>query len=260
MVTKCLFEQNVSAQSMSSYESLDIGTDVRRDIYQYIDHHGEVRPSAVAEEVGADPEEFRHHVSVLKRDDYIEELDDGRLRVKMKCGEAEEHETGGLEYVIRPAGQQDVSSILGVVREIAEEQVYLVAESVAEQLEYERVARRRSASETHVFFVATVEDDVVGWCQVEIPRMAKLSHTAELTLGVLVEYRRYSIGAHLLQRGMEWAASQDCRRVYCSLPETNHLAVSFLQENGWRIEAVRSGHFDIDGEAVDEVMVAADLD
>ncbi|MFB6141747.1 MAG: N-acetyltransferase family protein [Halorientalis sp.] len=209
--------------------------------------------------MGVDPEAFRHHVSILKRDDYVEELADGTLRVKMKCGEAEEHETGGLAYTIRPAAQDDVSGILGVVREIVEEQVYLVAESVAEQLEYEQVVRRRSASETHVYFVATVGEEVVGWCQVEIPRLAKLANTAELTVGVLVEYRRYSIGAHLLQRGMEWAASQGCRRVYCSLPETNDLAVSFLQEHGWRVEAVRNDHYEIDGDLVDEVMLAADL-
>jgi murein L,D-transpeptidase YcbB/YkuD len=40
---------------------------------------------------------------------------------------------------------------------------------------------------------------------------------------------------------MSWARSQGCRRVYNSIPATNDLALSFLQDNGWWVEAVRSG-------------------
>ncbi|WP_336002115.1 bifunctional helix-turn-helix transcriptional regulator/GNAT family N-acetyltransferase [Halorientalis halophila] len=244
---------------MSPFESFDFDDD-RMGIYRYVERHGSVQPSEAADHVAIDPEAFRHHVSMLKRDGYLEETEDGNLRVRLDCGETEEHETAGLAYEIRPACQADATGLLGVVRAVADRQVHLVAESVAEQLEYEDALLRNNAGETRVFFVATVEDEVVGWCQVEIPRLAKLSHTAELTVGVLVEYRRYSIGSHLLQRGMEWARANGCRRVYNSVPETNDLAVSFLQENGWRIEAVRDGHFEIDGDPVDEIMLAVDLD
>jgi ribosomal protein S18 acetylase RimI-like enzyme len=244
---------------MSPFGSFDLDDDDRMSIYRYVERHGTVDTSEAAEHVGIDPETFRHHVSILKRDGYVRETDDGNLRVRLDCGESEEHETAGLHYEIRPACQADATGLLGVVREVADQQEHLVAESVAEQLEYEDALFRNNAGKTRVFFVATVEDEVVGWCQVEIPSLAKLSHTAEMTVGVLVEYRRYSIGSHLLQRGMEWARANGCRRVYNSLPETNDLAVSFLQENGWRIEAVRNGHFEIDGEPVDEIMLAADL-
>ncbi|MFB6082966.1 MAG: GNAT family N-acetyltransferase [Halorientalis sp.] len=244
---------------MGPFGSFELDDD-RMAIYRYVERQGVVDTSEVAEHVGIDPETFRHHVSILKRDGYVRETDEGKLRVRLDCGESEEHETAGLHYEIRPACQADASGLLGVVREVADEQVHLVAESVAELIEYEDALFRNNASETRVFFVATVEDEVVGWCQVEIPRMAKLAHTAEITVGVLVEYRRYSIGSHLLQRGMGWARASGCRRVYNSVPETNDLAVSFLQENGWRVEAVRNDHFEIDGDPVDEIMLATDLD
>ena len=243
---------------MTPYGTFDFDADDRREIYQYIERHGVVETRQVAEYVGIDPEQFRHHVSILKRDGHVEEEGE-TLRVALGRGESEEHETAGLEYRIRPARQDDTSGLLGVIRAVADERVNLVAESVAEQLEYEDILVRHNASETRMFFVATVEGEVVGWCQVEIPRLAKLAHTAKLTVGTLVEYRRYSIGSHLLQRGMEWARSKGCHRVYNSLPETNELAVSFLQENGWRIEAVRDNHFVVDGEHVDEIQMAADL-
>lgn len=243
---------------MSPFGSLDLDDDDRMSIYRYVERHGVVDTSEAAEYVGIDPETFRHHVSILKRDGYLRE-EGGKLRIELAEGEREEHETAGLNYLIRPARQEDTSGLLGVVREIADSRKHIVAESVAEQIEYEDALLRHNVGETRVFFVATVEDEVVGWCQVEVPRLAKLAHTAEITVGVLVEYRRYSIGSHLLQRGMEWARANGSRRVYNSLPETNDLAVSFLQENGWRIEAVRDDHFEIDGEPVDEIMLAADL-
>ncbi|WP_246983887.1 GNAT family N-acetyltransferase [Halorientalis marina] len=243
---------------MSPLSTLDIETDDRRRIYRYVERRGAVPPGDVAEAVEIDPETFRHHVAVLKRDGLLREVD-GTLRVQLDCGEAEEHETGGLQYEIRPARQEDTSGVLGVIRAVADAERDLVAESVAEQLDYEQALTRHNAAETRLFFVGAVAGEVVGFCHLDVPRMAKLAGAAELTVGVLEEYRRYSIGSHLLQRGMSWARSQGCRRVYNSIPETNDLALSFLQDNGWRVEAVRSRHFLIDDEPVDELQLAADL-
>jgi ribosomal protein S18 acetylase RimI-like enzyme len=242
----------------SPFGTLDIETDDRRRVYRYVERRGAVPPSEVADAVELDPETFRHHVAVLKRDGLLREVD-GKLRVELDRGEVEEQETGGLQYEIRPARQEDTSGVLGVIRTIADTKRHLVAESVAEQLAYEQALTRHNAAETRLFFVGVVADEVVGFCHVEVPRMAKLSHAAQVTVGVLEEYRRYSIGSHLLQRGMSWARSQGCRRVYNSIPESNDLALSFLQDNGWRVEAIRSGHFLVDGDPVDELQLAADL-
>ena len=75
--------------------------DRRRQIYEYVEREGAVEPERVRQDVlvrtessskparsGAalspsvpmDPEAFRHHVSILKRDGYLEEHD-GKLRV-----------------------------------------------------------------------------------------------------------------------------------------------------------------------------------
>ncbi|MFB6164518.1 MAG: GNAT family N-acetyltransferase [Haloarculaceae archaeon] len=243
---------------MSAFGSFEFADDDRMRIYRYVERCGAVTPREAAEHAEVDPETFRHHVAMLKRDGYLAESD-GRLRVDLEAGEAEEFESAGLQYVVRPAHQEDTSGVLGAIRAVAEHDRYLVAESVAEQLAYEETLVRHNTANTRLFFVATVREEVVGWCQVEVPRLAKLAHTAELTVGVLAEYRRYGIGSQLLQRGMAWAASEECRRAYNSVPETNDLAIEFLQENGWYVDAWRIDHFEIDGELVDEVMLAVDL-
>ena len=86
-----------------------------------------------------------------------------------------------------------------------------------------------------------------------------IGEVPDLTVGVLEEYRRYGIGSHLLQRGLEWANSQGYEKIYQSLPATNEEAIAFLKAHDWETEAVRADHYRIDGEYVDETMMARAL-
>ncbi|WP_436928327.1 GNAT family N-acetyltransferase [Halosimplex halobium] len=244
---------------MSVPDEVDLSGD-RKRVYRFVERHGPVEPSAVAERVGVDPESFQHHLSILKRDDLLAEDPDGRLRPRVRSGETEEFSEAGVDYAVRPARPADFSGVVGAIREVAETRSYITAETVAEQLEYEETLFRRTPTECRVVFVATVAEEVVGWSHVRGQEQAKLRGTAELTVGVLEGYRRHGIGSHLLQRGVAWAGSRGCRKVYNSLPATNDAAVDFLERNGWTVEAVREDHYEIDGELVDEVMLARRLD
>jgi len=243
----------------SSPDPLDLDGD-RKPVYRYVDRHGPVAPAAVAEAVGLDPETFQHELTVLKRDGCLEEAPDGRLQVPIEADDAEEFSEAGVDYVVRPARQVDLSGVLGAVRAVAEERTSIVAESVAEQLEYEDTVVRRTPTRARVLFVATVNEEVVGWGHAVVPELSKLSGTAEVTVGVLEGYRRHGIGSHLLARGVEWAGARGCRKAYSSLPATNDVGIAFLKRNGWETEAVRSDHYDLDGEHVDEVMLARHID
>ena len=73
---------------------------------------------------------------------------------------------------------------------------------------------------------------------------------------VLAEYRGRSIGSELLARGVEWAADHGIEKIYNSLPATNDRGMEFLEDHGWETEAVRANHYRLDGDYVDEVMMA----
>lgn len=229
-------------------------TDHRR-LYEYVERHGAVEPREVWEAFEVDPVQFHHQLALLQRDGYLEKRD-GALRVALDAGTAEEFSPPELTFVIRPGRQEDLSGIVGAIRAVAEEQRYIVAETVAEQLDHEDALIRHNELVSRQFFVATVAGEVVGWAHVESPQLSKLGHTAELTLGVLEAYRRHGIGSHLLQRGLEWAAANGYERVYNSLPATNTDAIAFLHRNGFETEAIRSDHYRVGGGYVDEVMLA----
>ncbi|NUB92251.1 GNAT family N-acetyltransferase [Haloterrigena sp. SYSU A558-1] len=243
---------------MVSSQPLEFGHDDRRRIYEYVERHGAVAPDDARSELRIDPSGFRHHVAILKRDGRLEATD-GTLRVVLDAGAEEEYVADDLEFHVRPARQEDLSGIVGAIRQVAEEKTYIEAESVADEIDHEEALLRHNELESRMFFVATVDEDVVGWVHLHAPELEKLSHTAELTVGVLEEYRGHGLGSHLLSRGLEWAGSRGYERVYQSVPSSNDDAIAFLEAHDWEIEAVREDHYKLNGHYVDEVMLAIEL-
>lgn len=246
----------MTAQQRPEFDHSD-----RERIYEYVKEHGPTDYESVQEAVfPQDPGGFRHHVAILKRNGLLETAIGGGLQVVPELeGEEEQFTHDEIEFHIRPARQADLSGILGVLRQVAEKRTYIVAETVAQELDHEQELLRRDDVESRVFFVATVNEEVVGWVHLQSPEIEKLAHTAELTMGVLEEYRGHGLGGRLLERGLEWASSQGYERVYQSIPSTNEAAIEFLEGHDWEVEAVREGHYKIDDEYVDEVMMAVRL-
>jgi ribosomal protein S18 acetylase RimI-like enzyme len=231
----------------------------RKRIYEFIDSRGEATYDELVEaDLLTDPDRYQQLLAVMKRDGLLEE-DGGVLRTAMDAGLEETHDVDGTEVTVRPARQEDISGIIGVMKQVADEKRYIVAEDVAQELAADS-ALMRGDLEDRRFFVATIDDEVVGWCGVERPQLEKLAHTAELTLGILEEYRGKDIGSHLMERAMSWADKEGFHKVYNSVPATNAPGIEFLEDHGWNTEAIRRNHYRIDGEFVDEVMMAYRMD
>ncbi|WP_251343952.1 GNAT family N-acetyltransferase [Haloplanus halophilus] len=244
---------------MELTEKLNFDHEDRRDIYDYIEAHGEVRADGARRALNLDPEAFGHHVTILRRDGYIRR-DGNKLRVAYQEEDVEEHDAEDLTYTIRAAQQRDLSGLIGVIRAVAEEGTYIEAETVADLLDHEEVILRHNEVRSRMVFVACVDDEVVGWVHLDLPETEKLAHTAVLTVGLLPTYRGHGIGTALLERGFRWACDHDFEKLYNSVPATNEAAIDFLEAHGWETEAVREDHYRIDDEYVDEVMMARFLD
>jgi ribosomal protein S18 acetylase RimI-like enzyme len=242
---------------MEVSEPLEFGHKDRKDIYEFVERHGTVPKEKAYEELFSREERrFRHQLALLKRDGYIEE-NDGVLRVSFEPhGKKEDFEEGEIRFTIRPARQEDLGGVISAIREVVEEKRHIVAESVAEQIDHQDVLLRHNEIGSRVFFVALVGDDVVGWAHIEAEQMDKLSHTAEVTFGVIEEYRGNGVGKRLFERTLEWSSSKGYEKLYQSVPATNEEAIEFLERNGCEVEARRKRHYKIGGEYVDEVMLA----
>ena len=230
----------------------------RERLYAFIEERGGATHEELVEaDLLTDPARYRQLVTVMKRDGVLDEVD-GVLRPAVDAAGTESHTIDGTEVAIRPARQEDISGIIGVMKQVADERRYIVAEDVADQLSGDSALMRQDLEDRR-FFVGTVDDEVVAWCGVEQPSLEKLAHNAELTLGVLEEYRGSGIGSRLMERGLAWADETGFHKVYNSVPATNQDGIEFLEDHGWTTEAVRRDHYRIDGEFVDEVMLAVEL-
>jgi ribosomal protein S18 acetylase RimI-like enzyme len=233
----------------------------RKDLYDYVESHGTVRKDEARRYLNMEPGAFGVHTTILRREGYIREVGD-RLQIAYQEEAPREYESDGVEFIIRTAREDDQKKLTETIRDVAKEGDYFEAETVADVLDHEEVLIRHNEVRSRLFFVACVgdDDDVAGWVHLDLPETEFLSHTAVLTVGCRSEYRGHGIGSSLLERGVEWAREHGFEKLYNSIPATNQRALDFLEGHGWQTEAVRSDHYKIDGEYVDEVMMAVDLD
>lgn len=240
---------------MQTFERPTFDTEASERLYQYVERNGPAARHTVRETVSLPPEQFRSELERLKTEGYLTE-EGGSLQITLDVGVEEEHAADGLSYTIRPARHADFDGIVETIRDVTSEDTYIIAESVAEQLLYEDAVTRHNTVESRVFFVATIDETVIGWTHLTVPQTTKLQDTAQLTVGVRREYRGTGIGSNLLQRGLDWAEANGYRKVYNSLPASNEKATAFLEAYDWNTEAIRKDHYTIEDQLVDEVMMA----
>lgn len=228
----------------------------REEIYAYIERAGSVDYEDARRALNMSPEAFGHHVAVLRRDGVISRTDGDELRVAFEDVTEETYVEGDIEVTIRQAREDDLTGLVGAIREALADKSYIEGETIADVVESENVLLRHNDLQKRVFFVATVHNDVVGWVHIHAPELEKLAHTAELTVGVIDEYRGHGIGSKLLDRGVDWALDHGFEKLYNSVPSSNEDAIGFLEHHGWETEAVRKKHYKIDDEYADEVMMA----
>jgi len=229
--------------------------DDRSELYRYVERRGAVDAETAREQLGFGFDRFHDALSALVRRGHLVERG-GTIRLALDAGDGPRTSVADTDYAVRPATQEDLSGILKVVSHVAESDGYVVADSIARALRYEDAVTRNGDARSRVFFVAVDDGSVVGWTHLETAPTGATRHTARQTVGVLEPYRGYGIGSALLERGLAWAADNGRLKVYNSLPATNTAALRFLEDHGWETEAVRRDHYVIDGDLVDEVMMA----
>lgn len=229
----------------------------RQRVYEYVLENGPVSPEELqdAELVHVTPERYWQIVAVLKRDGYLVE-EEGVLRDAYRPAGSEAHAGADVDFTVRRARLEDLSGLAGVIRQVTAGGNYIVGESVADQLAHADTLIDGDPEAPPTYFVALHDGEVIGWVNLERRDEVKLREVAYLTMGLLDEYRGQRIGSALLDRAVEWASRHGFRKVASNVPATNRSAVEFLEDNDWEVEAIRPDHYTIDGQPVDEVLIA----
>lgn len=240
---------------MSEINPVAFESPVQKELYKHIERNGPQDIEDVHAAVSADDDTVREELDHLKQQGFLNESG-GRLTLGLDLGDSETYETKDFTYTVRPGREEDFDALVDTVEAIAEKKTYVIAERLAAELRYDETVLRHDSFQSRVFFVATVDDQIVGWSHLDLPLTEKLRPTAELTVGVHETHRGYGIATALLDRALEWAQANGFMKVYKNLARTNMQAVSFLEARGWEQEGVRENHYLIGHKQVDQIMMA----
>lgn len=166
----------------------------------------------------------------------------------------------GRRVTIRPVTPDDAAGSVAVVRQVAEEGIYLLVEpemvrSAEDQREY-----LRRLHPDDLFLVAEADGRVVGQVDAYRGRWGKTRHTADIGLVIADGYRNLGIGRRLLQAVDRWARDADLLKLSLGVFSSNDRAIHLYRGCGFEVEGVRSRHLYVHGQYVDELIMAKFLE
>jgi RimJ/RimL family protein N-acetyltransferase len=162
----------------------------------------------------------------------------------------------GGRVLLRAARAEDAEAHIENWKAIGAEGVYLMTERFTRTVEEVREQFRDVDPRSALWLVAELEGRIVGGANLQRGRWAKNAHTADLGIAIRREFRGRGIGEVLLRAGLEWAREVGIRKVKLGVFATNDRAIALYRKLGFEVEARLKGEVVLDGQPVDEVLMA----
>jgi RimJ/RimL family protein N-acetyltransferase len=105
-------------------------------------------------------------------------------------------------------------------------------------------------------FVATVEDQVVGWCDISRHFFPAHAHRGSLAMGIIPDYRGKGLGRRLMMAALNQARTAGFVRIELSVHADNARAIALYEKVGFATEGVQRRSVLIDGRFIDTVNMA----
>ncbi len=157
---------------------------------------------------------------------------------------------------------EDADAYVAFLHQLDRETKFLLWEPGERTLDAS-AARHRILSQdprARLYLLAFMDDEIVGFLVgIRGPRH-RISHRADFTVGVLERAQGRGIATDLLARLEEWARSLGIHRVELTVMGNNHRAIRLYEKNGYVHEGRKMNAVVVDGEPIDEVIMAKLLD
>jgi len=160
-----------------------------------------------------------------------------------------------MNHKITPITENLIESYREAVGRVAREKKYLVfLDSPSLAMSKAFVLSNIKDGWPHV--VATIGDDVIGWCDITGHNRPVLSHVGCLGIGIVKEYRGCGIGKELLSEALSLAQKRGLTRIELTVREDNKRAIEIYKKFGFLTEGVHQKSMLIDGNYYNQVFMA----
>ena len=148
---------------------------------------------------------------------------------------------------IGPIADEHIESFHKTLDVVARERRYL-AFLEAPPLESTRAFIRNNIAHGYPQFVATLEGEVVGWCDVTPKSRPIYAHCGVLGMGLLPRFRGQGLGRRLITRTLHAARAFGLTRVELTVREDNANAIALYEKVGFVTEGLQRNGALVDGE------------
>ena len=159
----------------------------------------------------------------------------------------------GRHVSIRPGTISDAEAILDNINLVCKEEVYILMDEVAWDLQREEEWLSDFDGDRNALFVAADGETIVGQVDCHGGRHSKDRHTGLIGIVIREGWREAGLGRTLMSRILEWMRSRGFKKALLSVFSTNRRARRLYESLGFREEGVRSRMYVIRGEYVDDV-------
>lgn len=159
---------------------------------------------------------------------------------------------------IRLMTEGDIPGYHACLDKVARERRYL-SMVVAPPLEASKAWALSHIQAKHPFFVALLQDRVVGWCDITPNERAFFTHRGTLGMGVHPDHRGIGLGKALLLAALEHARSIGLEQVELEVFASNQTAIHLYERCGFVLEGTRRNACKSDGTYQDILLMACSL-
>lgn len=182
-------------------------------------------------------------------------------RLQLRTGErpAAQDASTASDYRILPITPAHIDGYRRALDTVARERRHL-SFLEAPPSEQTRAFVMNNIAMRHPHFVALVDREIVGWCDIVPLSQRGFTHTGVLGMGVRPDWRGRGIGKALLTATLGAAAALDLTRIELEVYATNTVARALYQSCAFVEEGIKRKARYLDGRHEDIVIMARLLD
>lgn len=114
----------------------------------------------------------------------------------------------------------------------------------------------QNANENGFLKVVEIDNTLVGYISAQREVLIRSKHCAYIVIGILKNYHNQKIGSTLFELLIDWAKTNNIKRLELNVLCENEKAVHLYKKYGFEIEGIRRNSTLLDGEYKDEYYMA----
>jgi RimJ/RimL family protein N-acetyltransferase len=162
----------------------------------------------------------------------------------------------GRWAIIRRAQPEDAEDWVANVNAVGAERVFIMTEVLPRSVEEVSKQFLEANPRLELWLAGEVEGTIAGGADFRRGFHSKNAHVAGLGVLIRKGYRGIGLGEALMHSGIEWAQGVGVKRLKLGVFETNDRAIALYRKLGFIEEGRLKGEVILDGNPVDEILMA----